>query len=310
MTKAIAIDDAIKSMRADAYYNKEVLPEMLSLQEEISELTFGEKGKRIYEVSHYFQNRNLERGRIAEPEVIAVTEGCEQIATMIGREIAGTSGETAAVRSLKTVKSKHRTLSNIELKDDDSRAELDAVVITRKAIFLIEVKNSGRDMVIDKRGNYFRAEGAMDFDYNIGEKINIKEYLLRQAIACSQELSERPLNIVNIVAFANSKMHIENRYQYVKTCHLSRLPHIIDEYEGNDLYSFEDMYEIAEAVKGAECHKKYPVEFDFNAFIRDFALAKAKLDDVPNKLAKPKKQALTTRLRRWLAGGIPAEAMQ
>jgi hypothetical protein len=105
-------------------------------------------------------------------------------------------------------------------------------------------------------------------------------------------------------------MHIENRYQYVKTCHLSRLPHIIDEYEGNDLYSFEDMYEIAEAVKGAECHKKYPVEFDFNAFIRDFALAKAKLDDVPNKLAKPKKQALTTRLRRWLAGGIPAEAMQ
>ena len=53
MTKAIAIDDAIKSMRADAYYNKEVLPEMLSLQEEISELTFGEKGKRIYEVSHY-----------------------------------------------------------------------------------------------------------------------------------------------------------------------------------------------------------------------------------------------------------------
>jgi hypothetical protein len=279
------IETSMRSMTKKAYYKKEVLQELLNMQQEMVNLTFDERhaenmSLRLADVVWHLKKKNQEYGNVTDETLQKFENGCKEVSTMIGREIAGTTGEKLAFRSLETLKTDHILLQNVELKKGENRAELDAVVITSKAIFLIEVKNSSHDMIIDAQGNYYRAHGYMAFDYNIGEKVNNKEYLLRSAIDTSTFTDrEKQIKIVDIVVFANSKVNVVNRYKYVQSCFLSQLPHIIDEHCGDDIYSSEAKNGIAECIREAECNDTYPIDFDFVQLRRDFATVMAILEN-------------------------------
>lgn len=279
------IETSMKAMKKDTYYKKELLQELLDIQQEMVNLTFDERhaenmNLRLADVVKHMERKNQEYGNVAEEALEKFKNGCKDVCAMIGREIAGTTGEKLAFRSLETLKTDHIVLQNVQLKKGENRAELDAVVITSKAIFLVEVKNSSHDMVIDAKGNYYRSRGYMDLDYNIGEKINNKEYLLRTAIDTSVLTeAKNQIMIVNLVVFANSKINVDNRYKYVQSCFLSQLPHIIDEYSGDDIYSNEAINSISGCIREAECNDAYPINFDFAQFRRDFATLMAILEN-------------------------------
>ncbi|HEY5562487.1 MAG TPA: nuclease-related domain-containing protein [Clostridiaceae bacterium] len=279
------IETSMKAMRKDAYYKKEILQELLGIQHEMVNHTFDERHAeniklRLADVAQHLEQKNQEYGNVAEEALQKFKDGCKYLGGMIGREIAGTTGEKFAFRSLETLNTDHIMLQNVELKNGENRAELDAVVITSKAIFLVEIKNSTYDMVIDAKGNYYRARGYMAFDYNIGEKVNNKEYLLRTVIDSSLlKDGKKQIKIVNLVVFANSKITVDNRYKYVQSCFLSQLPHIIDEYSGDDIYSNETMSSIAQCIRVAECTDTYPIDFDFEQFRRNFATVIAMLEN-------------------------------
>jgi hypothetical protein len=279
------IETSMKAMTKDTYYKKEVLRELLDIQQEMVNLTFDERhaenmNLRLTDVVKHMEMKNQEYGNVAEEALQKFKDGCKDVSSMIGREIAGTTGEKFAFRSLETLKTDHIVLQNVQLKNGENRAELDAVVVTSKAIFLVEVKNSSHDMVIDVKGNYYRVRGYMDFDYNIGEKVNNKEYLLRTAIDTSVLTdAKNQIKIVELVVFANSKINVDNRYKYVQSCFLSQLPHIIDEYSGDDIYSNEAMNSISERIREAECNDTYPIGFDFAQFKRTFATIMAILEN-------------------------------
>ena len=279
------IETSMKAMRKEAYYKKEILQELLDIQQEMVNHTFDKRHAeniklRLTDVVQHLDQKNQEYGNVADEALQKFKDGCKCVSGMIGREIAGTTGEKFAFRSLETLKTDHIMLQNVELKNGKNRAELDAVVITSKAIFLVEVKNSSHDMVIDAKGNYYRASGYMDFDYNIGEKVNNKEYLLRTAIDTSVLTDgKKQKTIVNLVVFANSKIAVDNRYKYVQSCFLSQLPHIIDEYSGDDIYSNEAINSIAECIRGAEYNETYSMDFNFTQFKKDFATVMAILEN-------------------------------
>lgn len=115
-------------------------------------------------------------------------------------------------------------------------------------------------------------------DYNIGEKVNNKEYLLRSVLKEQMDKAGKKLNIVSCVVFANSRINVTNRYKYFDTCFLSQLPHYIDDYTGEDIYTSEDLKKMEDTIRLAEDKKAYPLGFNVKQLKEDFAMAMALLE--------------------------------
>lgn len=283
------IKNSMCSFTKELYNKGEVLPELLSLQSELVTLTFNgnhaeNANLRIWDVESHLDKLNEECGRVADVQIEKLKAGCKIICNTIKAEMSGQAGEYKASRSLETLRCNNRILKNIEFELDDHRTELDMVVVTEKAVFIIEVKNPGKDIYIDDRGNYCRVtHDTLVFDKNIGEKMNDKEYLLREALKGS---GIENINIVSLVVFTNSSMQVENRFPYITTCYLSDLPHRIGGYDGERIYSSEDIEKMVVAIEENKCNEGYPMPIDMQEFKHDFATVMAILENAKDTIAK------------------------
>ena len=283
MTTTERINEILSAMPSfpDSVIHKSQLQgELFKLQSEIVSATYNdihaENGKlRIWDVENHLVTLNEERGHIADDELIAFKEGCKDICNAIKAEISGNAGERKAAHSIEMVRCKKHVLQNIEFTTEDFRTELDFIVFTEKAIFIIEVKNPSKDICIDEHGNYCRIGTTLSFDKNIGESMNHKSYLLRQALSTSGY--ENPV-IESFVVFANNNITVENYYDYIEIAFLSNLPHKIERYTGSALYTDLDMQKMVDAVEKVACKELYPLPFDVNQFKLNFAKVIAKLE--------------------------------
>ena len=295
-TRINELTNQITAFSKEKYGKNEFLQEYLTFEKQVGMLTFNEEHAenaklRISDVVDYLHKKleNQECNNEISELLERIDNNSRVFSNLIGREKAGTKGEILAQRSLEALTEEHIKLYNVELKKEENKGEIDAVVVTKKAIFLIEVKNSNHDMVIDSRGNYYRARGYMDLDYNIGEKINNKEVLLRNALEQFCKTRKNTMNIVKLVVFANSKINVVNRYKYVEKCYLSQLPHIIDEYEGEDVYTLEELWCIKDCIKNAESKELYLPALDFVQFKSDIATALAIIEESSKEETTQKK---------------------
>ena len=120
----------------------------------------------------------------------------------------------------------------------------------------------------------------MHLDCNIGEKMNDKIYLLRDTL---ESAGYSNANIVSLVVFTNSTMHVDNRYDYITTCFLGNLPHIIERYDGKSIYNDSIISKMTEIVAKAECKEAYPLEIDINQYKYRFAYLMATLEEATEK---------------------------
>ena len=267
------ITDQITAFSKDAYYREELLPELLELQKQLINLVFNdthaEIGRlRIWDVERHLEQMNEDCGHVGDELLNQVIANCKIICNMIKSEFSGNAGERKAFWSIDTIRCKKTVLKNVELRSGEHKTELDGIVFNDRAIFLIEVKNPCRDIYIDDRGNYCRIGTTMTFDKNIGEKMNEKVALLKDALV---ESGIKEPNIESIVVFTNNNIRVDNCYPYINTCFLSDMPHIIEKYSGNVSYSDEDIQRMVDSVSNAQCHEAYPMPIDMQQFKFDFA---------------------------------------
>ena len=285
-TRKIEIINAMPSFSKERCSKAELLPELFQLQSELVNLTFnGEHAEnaqlKIWDVQNHLAKLNDERGHMADDLLQNFTESCRIVNESIRGEISGNKGEYKALRSIETVRAKHTVLRNIELSAGDHRTELDIIVFTEKAIFVVEVKNPTRDIVIDDRGNYCRINnGHTSFDKNIGEKMNDKTYLLRGVLQAAG--IENP-NIISLVVFTNNNISVTNNFPFIQHCFLSSLPHLIDNYQGADLYAEEAIDHMVSSVESAKSADSYELPLDVNQFKQDFADLMVKLENIPEE---------------------------
>ena len=270
------IMNAMNSFTKEMYSKDELLPELMELQKEMVNLTFNEghadNGQlKIWDVVKHFEQMNLDCGEVANNQIYKFKHSCSNFSNLIKGEIAGKAGEQRVFKSLETMNCNYRMVKNVEFKQGDHRTELDAVVITEKAVFIVEAKNTMKDICIDERGNYCRmTNNRLTFDKNIGERMNEKTYLLREAL---NQAGIKDVKIVSFVVFTNSAIQVENRFPYIETCYLSDLPHKICKCEGEKIYDTECFQKMVAAINEQKCHETYSVEMDVDAFKREFAVS-------------------------------------
>ena len=272
---------AMKSFNEEKYQKSEMLDEMLALQSEMVHLTFNDEHAstaelKLTDVINHLEQLNSNCANVADEELARFREGAEELVNLIKVEKSGAKGEARAFNTLKYVQSKNIVLKNIELTDGDFRTELDAVVVLPKAIAILEVKNSSKDILIDEEGNYFRISETKAWDCNIAEKFATKETLLKQAL---KEGGIANVPIRRIVVFTNNKIQIQNDYPYIKKCYANQLPRVLDGLRGGTEFTDNEMEKIAETIDNAECKQAYPCEMNIDQFKQNFATLMAILEE-------------------------------
>ncbi len=273
---------------------EELLDELMKLQLELVKILFnGTHAElsqlRIWDVKDDLIRLNEECNHVADEELQRIIQGCAVISNQISSEISGRRGERKAFWSLENIRCKSRLIKNVQFTEQGHRTELDAVMITEKAVFIIEVKNTSINIFIDKQGNYYRIEsGEYKTDKNVGEKMNEKTFLLQRALEAG---GFKNINIVGLMVFTNSSIAVENEYLYFRHCFLSDMPHIIKGYVGSALYTEDQMDKMVSCIHDAEADEAYPIGLDINQFKLDFATAVAKLEAAKSERQEPEEKA-------------------
>lgn len=266
------ITSQIQSFSKERYHKTELLPELFALQSELVEIAFDGEDidktiLKIWDVEKRLADMNAECGGIVTDQLHSFERDCKYICNLIKAEISGNRGEDKAYESLSRIRGEHTILRNVELSNDTMRSEIDAVVITRNGAFIVEVKNTSKNIFIDAEGNYYRTGEFLKWDSNISEKMRIKRDLLREVLD-AQGLTYMP--IYEVVVFTNNRVEIQNKCATLKTCFLSQLPYVIDKCR-EMTFSFKEMDVAVEAISEANKESYYPLEFDVKGFKNNFA---------------------------------------
>ena len=289
------VDELMKAMKSfgkEKYQKNEKLNEMLALQSEIVHLTFSNERAstadlKLADVIKHLEQLNTDCGNVADEELTRFREGAEELVNLIRREISGAKGEARTFNTLKYVQSKKIILKNVELTDGDFRTELDAVVILPKAVAILEVKNTSKDILIDEEGNYFRISESQDWDCNISERFATKETVLKQALK-DGGITTTPIR--RILVFTNNKIQIQNKCPYIRKCYVNQLPGLLDGIKGEKELTDDEMTKIAELIQNTECKEAYPCELNISKFKQDFATLMTILESASVKASLPKEE--------------------
>ncbi len=281
--RVIELQSSMKAFEKSAYHKSEILSELLKLQKEMVELTFDEghantADLRLYDVERHLQTLNEERGHVADKELEVFMNDCKMVCNMIRAEISGNKGEYKAFKSLEYLRRKNIVLRNVELSEGDLRTELDAVVINSAGITIVEVKNTGKDIHIDAKGDYYSTGEFLRLDCNIAEKMSIKEKLLANVISL---VGGEEVCIQSVVVFTNSHIEVHNECNQVKTCFVSMLNRTIDDFRSGQYLDDDAMLQISSAIEAAANKEFYSLDFDVMQFKKDFAIVMAILEEAP-----------------------------
>lgn len=279
-SRANEIMETLKAFRREKYFKEETLQELFDLQTEMVNLTFNETysdigNLRLYDVERHLEQVNKELGHPADDELQFFHEGCNVITNAIKAEISGNRGEQKTMKTLEHLHGKNLILRNTELRSGDRHTEIDAIVITSRAVFIVEVKNTGKNIFIDEEGNYYRTGEFLRWDCSLGEKMNLREEMIRKALG---RFGFDEVPVKSIVVFTNNRIEIQNKCSWLQTCFLSQLCHIIGGFQGRELYSEEDMNKISHAIDAVRYKEPYPFHYDMKQFKQNFSLLLARLE--------------------------------
>ena len=278
--RVVNIIKSFKSFQDKEYLKDELIEQYLELEKEIVNLTFNKEyaqnaDLQLSDVQGHFFNLNEQYGGILTNElndfIILNTNTINNIKKCKSRY----RGKKKAFKVLDTLKTHNVNLKNIELKMGDFQVEFDSILITRKAIFIIEVENSVKDILIDERGDLYRNDKVVNFKFNSIEKMNEKEYMLRNLLHFT---SNDELKIEKLVVFTNSAIKVENKFKNLKHCFLFDLSRIIDEYEGEKIYSKKDIFKFSKLIKKMNFSEEYKVNEEIDKYKTSFANILSKIE--------------------------------
>jgi len=272
-TRVNEIRSQITAFSEKSYTKAEALPEFKKLQTEVVNLTFNadhaENGDlRLWDVTSHFRKLNKERNYPADEELAKFERGAKDVCNLIKAEISGNYGEQKVFQALDELSCENTVLHNVELEFDGRRTEIDAIAFTHYAIFIVEIKNSKKNIFIDEEGRFYRTGRSMHFDGNIAEKMDEREALLRKAL---ERTGMDHLKIFKIVTFSNSYLDVENKYRYIKVCGSNYLTTFIEKFTSSQWYSSKDICTMKEAVEAVRCPDAYQMSIDMEEFKENFA---------------------------------------
>ena len=273
--------NSFTSCKKEVYRREEELPELRKLRDEIVKLTFKDNyvddgSLKLWDAENYLEKQNEECYGIATEELQRFKNSCKDLNNMIKGVSTGYEGEQKTFNRLERIQCAKRILKNIEFTKDDVRTELDAVVITKGCVYIIETKNTSKNIFIDEEGNYNLTGDFLKFDKNIKDKLADRENFVKQIL---KEAGYEKMPVQSILVFTNNRITVKNRCADVKTAFVSQLPYLIEENIPLIGITDQDINVISQAIEKERKTEAYPIKFEVDQLKENFAQLVIKLED-------------------------------
>lgn len=275
-----SIMETLEPYGVGVFGRNEELEEMRKLKDKIISLTFNEEHANLahlnlIDVYKHFEQLNNENGNKADELLRNFEVSNKDFHNFIKGLESGEKGEKKAFRYLDSIKTEHIILSNIELSDENTRSEIDFVVITPHELTIVEVKNTKRNVFISQNGSYYRTGEFNTFDCSIKEKLDIKERLLRKTLASLQQ----DVRVNKLLLFTDSRIQVQNQCSEINVCFADQLSYMIGRFDDESSNEVIMMSETKEVILKAEKTTKYPIKFDLKKYKEDYASLMAYLEE-------------------------------
>ncbi len=173
--------EATAAMTAEGYSHEELLEGSKAFERALLKEVFQDgysDSLRTYNLVSHLKSRAAQYGLSDNQVLCALVYDLEHLSREIGSLVNGARGEQLAGWALQRLPIRNERLCNIQLCLDGEEAEYDDIVITPHGIFNVEAKFYSSAVVIDPegalKGKYSYIPGA----YNVGERMQSKEYVL------------------------------------------------------------------------------------------------------------------------------------
>lgn len=230
------------------------------------------KRLKIHDLIDHFENMEKQYGSTCKPAYETVIEDMKELSSYIKSSSSGNYGERVAKKALKRLKCNSYTLSNISIETDDGCAEFDNIVITTNGIFIIEVKSSRCNMVIDSDGIFHRESYNEKYRrYNIADSLDEKEYLLYKLLSKKFDGVVDRENIHSVILIAG-EYKIHNNVEWIITTSCGTICHYIETFRSDKCRFFDnEMKDIYDHIDHVKVDAVFPLDFDLDRYAQHFA---------------------------------------
>lgn len=267
------------------YTNQEIIDRLKELQAALARGVFERthaENLRDQDIMIHFEALAKERGLDITDTYNRFRNNMGHMSYTIGSLIKGMKGEQIAKRALKllSLEKDSRILYNVQLEDDDVRAEYDAIVVAPYGMFVVEVKNWGASMTISPRGILTREDDS-DIAYDLPGRMSVKEALLREYL---QDIF--PTNYHNILLLSNERAKIRDEYHQISISCGGGIAYEIKSFAKlNHSMSAEQVNQIADAILAHHQVQRAPSPVNCEEIIADYATLMAEIEGAPVSVA-------------------------
>ena len=260
------------------YTNQEIVNHLAELQAAMAKGVFEKthaENLRDRDIMIHFEALAKEYGLDGTDTYRRFKANMNDLGYTIGSFIKGMNGERIARRALKLLSYDKaiRILYNVQLEDDDSQAEYDAIVVAPYGLFVVEVKNWGVPMTISANGLLTRNDGS-GIVYDLPGRMSVKEALLREYL---QELF--PTDYHNMLLLSNERAQVQDNYHRIPISCGGGISYEIKSYGKKDTsITEEQVQKIADIILANHKEQRALCNVKCEEIIADYASLMAQIE--------------------------------
>lgn len=261
------------------YTNQEIIDKLVDLQETMANQVFAVSHAEHFvakDIMIHFKALAEEYGLAESTEYRRLSMNMRFLGYTIGSLKKGAKGERRTREGLRVMSfdPNVRILYNITLQGDSSKTEYDAIVSTPYGIFVVEAKNFSGTAYISPKGMLQRDTDSND-DYNLGERMHNKEFLLR---SCLGDLATVPYQ--GLLLYVDESADIVDDYRQIPITYCNTVAATIRRYDTGEVSILPDQaVEIENSLVAHQVENKGVCKVDCDQIISDFASLMSEIED-------------------------------
>ena len=264
----------------------EYVEELMKFQKESAKLVFNQddvQDIRMNEVVARFEAMAREKKLSNNQDVFEGINALKLINKEIAVAIAGKSGEDRVANMFQYITRPDAFYyRNVYICNEDDLAdetELDAVILTKNGMVILEVKTAKEDITIAPDGRILFNNSSCYHDISIGEKMEKKRRLLKKRV--EKEFKNAGINkevvVDSLLVFStpkNVRIRVHDQFKQENYCFRGSLFNRIDNFGSDTVYTEAELKSICHILGNIETEqKRFDLKFSPDEIKKNFAKA-------------------------------------